>query len=142
MQAHVKPSLNDYSSVVRYLLTVGGGACDGCGKSLEELSMSCLFQCGRCRLAHYCSVSCQARAWECGHYRHCKKFGVFGSGERAVLHGLRNSSDLNGMIVLIEGSLGDSDKYKVDLIGMKRLLCVKKKNLRHLRPASIGKHVT
>ena len=140
MQVDVKPSLSDEFSAVRYLLTVGGDVCDGCGKSKKELSMECLFQCGRCRLAHYCGVSCQAKAWGCGHSSHCKKFGVFGSGDRAVLHGLRNSSDLNGMIVRVEETMGNGDKYKVELIGMKRLLCVKKENLRHLRPASIGKH--
>lgn len=129
----------DYSAEVskwKYLLSVGGNVCDCCGKSMAEASTPCLLQCSRCRLAHYCGASCQTKAWECGHSLHCKKFGVFEPGDRAILHSLRNSSDLNGMIVLVEGPMGDSDKYKVDLMGMKRLLCVKKKNLRHLRPQS------
>lgn len=140
MQVDAKPSLSDRFSIVRHFLTVGGNVCDGCGRTKKELSMECLFQCSRCRLAHYCGVSCQAKAWGCGHSSHCKKFGVFGSGDRAVLYGLRNSSDLNGMIVLVKEAMGNGGKYKVDLVGMKRLLCVKKENLRHLRPASIGNH--
>ena len=120
-----------------YWLTVGGSVCDCCGKSMKEASIPCLLQCSRCRLAHYCGASCQTKAWEYGHSLHCKKFGFFEAGDRAILHSLRNSSDLNGKFVLVMGIMCSvDDKFKIELVGTKRLLCVKKKNLRHLRPQS------
>lgn len=45
--------------LVERATTVGGNACDCCGKTLEELGQSKFDCCSRCKLVYYCSKACQ-----------------------------------------------------------------------------------
>jgi MYND finger len=58
-----------------------GLQCDCCSKNRGE---SVFMVCGRCSLAHYCSVQCQRKAWkEHGHKMVCRKEGEFRVGDVA-----------------------------------------------------------
>ena len=86
----------------RYFRTFGGVRCDNCGASPGDAGIIDLLKCNSCRLAWYCSESCQAESWSKGHRHCCKKFGSFQSGDFLVLFGLKKS-DLNLSIVKFEG---------------------------------------
>ena len=66
--------------------------------------MNHLFKCNSCRLAWYCSESCQAECWSKGHRDCCKKFGSFQDGDILVLFGLMKKFELNLSIVQLLGS--------------------------------------
>ena len=146
------------------LLLFGGARCDNCGKTPDDAGMNYLFKCKACRLAWYCSESCQAECWSKGHRDCCKKFGSFEEGDLLVLFGLKKRYDLNLSIVrLLESDV--NGRLKVVLVasgtqgaeeaigvfgGTKvvkknighrataysagTIISVKKENLRHCRP--------
>ena len=63
-----------------------GLQCECCEESRKEIGKERLRQCGRCKMAYYCSVDCQQKAWrEQGHRLVCRKKGEFKVGDVAVL---------------------------------------------------------
>lgn len=62
---------------------MAGLICDCCGKVRPENTI--LMQCGRCKLAHYCSADCQKKAWkELGHKTTCREKHEFRVGDVAA----------------------------------------------------------
>ena len=128
----------------RYSNRVGGGSCDRCGKRAHTEELPVLPMCSACRLAHYCSRECQAKAWESGHRHCCKKFGRFSLGDRVIVQRLTGEdSTYNGWLAVVVAKEGSSKPIVVDVISDRyvsgdvsavRRLSVPKKNLRHLRP--------
>ena len=63
-----------------------GIQCDCCEESRKDIGGEGLRQCGRCKMAFYCSVDCQQKAWkEQGHRLVCRKKGEFKVGDVAVV---------------------------------------------------------
>jgi len=63
-----------------------GIQCDCCAESRKDFGEEGLLQCGRCKMAFYCSVACQRKAWrEEGHRLDCRKKGEFKVGDLAVV---------------------------------------------------------
>ena len=129
------------SNIVPFFQTVGGNFCDCCGKSAQDANLSVLFKCKACRLAWYCSKSCQSKCWAKGHRDHCKKFGNIGKGDAVMLSGLKTRPETNGTLVRVEELLGSGGRAAVQVlkpessslkVGMK--LSIKLENLRHHRP--------
>ena len=123
-----------------FFLTIGGNFCDCCGKTPEEANLPVLFKCKTCRLAWYCSASCQVKCWASGHRDCCKKFGRFGKGDEVILHGLKKRPELNGTLVSVE-DLPLNGRAVVRVLQQPNLfvqvradLSIKKENLRHHRP--------
>ncbi len=131
------PSSDD---VPPFFLTVGGNICDCCGKAPEEANLPVLFKCKTCRLAWYCSASCQAKCWANGHRDCCKKFGRFDKGDEVILHGLKKRPDLNGTLVSVEEfPLNGRAAVRVlwptvRSVQVGAVLSIKKENMRHHRP--------
>ena len=120
--------------------TAGGNYCDCCGKSAKDANLSVLFKCKACRLAWYCSKSCQAKCWENGHQDHCKKFGCFENNDDVILCGLKKRYEMNGSLVRIE-EVGSGGRATVQVltpnspsleVGAK--VSIKIENMRHHRP--------
>ena len=125
---------------VSFCFAVGGNFCDCCGKTTEQANLPVLFKCKACRLAWYCSVSCQAKCWNDGHRDCCKKFGRFEKGDQVILEDLKKRPDLNGALVSVE-DLPLNGRATVRVIWSKArsvqvgmFLSIKKENLRHHRP--------
>ena len=123
-----------------FFLTIGGNFCDCCGKTPEEANLPVLFKCKTCRLAWYCSASCQVKCWASGHRDCCKKFGRFGKGDEVILNGLKKRPELNGTLVSVE-DLPLNGRAVVRVLQQPNLfvqvradLSIKKENLRHHRP--------
>ena len=132
----------------------GGGCCDCCGKTAKALGMVHLFKCRRCRLAWYCSETCQAESWSNGHRNFCKKHGCFQKGDLLVIHGLKKRGDLNASLVMnctdasadgrlsvmrvgetqLEASEGPTKKPGLLALMDEKIFSIKKENLRHCRP--------
>jgi len=65
---------------------LAGLQCECCEESRKYLGEGRLLRCGRCKMAYYCSVDCQHKAWrEQGHRLVCRKKGEFKVGDVAVL---------------------------------------------------------
>jgi len=115
------------------LLAVGGTQCDCCGKTREELGVTHLESCARCKKAYFCSVACQRKQWKAGHKQACRAPGQVEAGDFVRLDGLQARPELNGMIVKVVGN----DPYKVNRceveIGNKSLSIAKDK-MEQLRP--------
>ena len=123
-----------------FFLTIGGNFCDCCGKTPEEANLPVLFKCKTCRLAWYCSATCQAECWNNGHRDCCKKFGRFEKGDQVILEGLKKRPDLNGTMVSVE-DLSLNGRASVHVrwptagsVQKGAILSIKKENLRHHRP--------
>ena len=125
---------------VPFFQTVGGNFCDCCGKSAQDANLSVLFKCKACRLAWYCSKSCQSKCWAKGHRNYCQKFGHIEKGDTVMLSRLKKRSEINGTLVRIEELLGSGGRAAVQVlkpessslkVGMK--LSIKLENLRHHR---------
>jgi len=84
-----------------HLLSVGGGECDYCKRTRQELGMDHLKICTRCRKAFYCSSDCQRNQWNAGHKEFCRKPGQIETGDYVRLEGLHSRRDLNGTVVQI-----------------------------------------
>ena len=123
-----------------FFLTIGGNVCDCCGKTPEDANLPVLFKCKACRLAWYCSTSCQAECWANGHRDCCKKFGRFEKGDKVILEGLKKRPDLNGTLVSVEDlPLNGRATVRVlwstvSSVQEGAVLSIKKENLRHHRP--------
>ena len=123
-----------------FFFTVGGNFCDCCDKTPEETNLPVLFKCKACRLAWYCSASCQAECWDKGHRDCCKKFGRFEKGDQVILWGLKKRPDLNGALVSVEDlPLNGRAAVRViwstaRLVQVGAVLSIKKENLKHHRP--------
>jgi len=134
-----------------FYLTIGGNFCDCCGKTPNEANLPVLFKCKACRLAWYCSASCQAECWANGHRDCCKKFGRFEKGNPALLQGLKKRPEINGYLVRVEDlqlngrvvvrvqlpMVRSADEAAVSILfhhTVGEVFSVKKENLRHLRP--------
>lgn len=128
-------TLSDPSEALVFAVSVGGAYCDCCMKSRNDGGLRRVFsKCKRCRLAHYCSKECQAKAWNDGHMHRCKEYGRFAKGDIVVVskHAELLSPFMevtgkssNGMFSLRRLS-SDADKTE-------RLL-VSAVNMRHVRP--------
>ena len=91
-----------------------GIQCDCCEESREDLGVESLLQCARCKMAYYCSVDCQQKAWkEQGHRLVCRKKGEFKAGDVAVVAksvgGIR-SGELVESIAPVLDDVGTNDK--------------------------------
>jgi hypothetical protein len=123
-----------------FFLTIGGNFCDCCGKTPEQANLSILFKCKKCRLAWYCSASCQAKCWANGHRDCCKKFGRFEKGDQVILWGLKKRPDLNGTLVSVEdlplnGRAAVRVLWAMDRsVQVGAMLSIKKENMRRHRP--------
>ena len=123
-----------------FYFTVGGNFCDCCGKAPEEANLPILFKCKACRLAWYCSASCQAACWANGHRDWCKKFGRFEKGDMVMLQGLKKRRDLNSTLVSVKDLPLNGRAVVCVLVPMDRsvkvgaVISIKKENLRHHRP--------
>ena len=82
--------------------TVGGSTCDGCGKAAVHRSR--LKICSRCKLAYYCSPTCQTTAWKVGHKGACRKPGEFKAGDLVYIEGMagEHADFLNWSVVEIQ----------------------------------------
>ena len=132
-----KDLLSTYCDAPNYL-SIGGLACDHCGKTAEEAGLPCLHKCKQCRMAFYCSVECQAARWsDGGHREHCKKFGRFNIGDKLVLLNLKKRSGLNTSLVEVIGKTSP-ERLNVRICYPPQhegtVVAVKKTNLRHHRP--------
>lgn len=134
-----------------YFSLPGGLFCDRCGKLALAYDDDAdfpyvLLMCSACRLAHYCSRECQAKAWEGGHRNCCKKYGRFFLGDRVIVQRLTgDDSTYNGWLAVVVAKEDGSKLIVVDVISDRyvsgdvtavRRLSVQKKNLRHLRPVA------
>lgn len=117
------------------LISVGGDACDCCKKTLAELKMHHLKQCGRCLKAFYCSAECQNRQWRGGHKKVCRKPGHFKSGDFIKLQGIESKPELNGSIVKVVGPDPDKEgRWAVKADGGTRSISVAAEKMVQLRP--------
>jgi hypothetical protein len=109
-------------------LQPGGVYCDACraGKPADDE----LKKCSCCGLAYYCSRACQKSHWPV-HKPFCVKIGDFLSGDRALIKGLVNRSDLNGCVATLK-ELQD-DRWLCSLPSSE-FAKIKPANLSRLRP--------
>ena len=123
--------------------------CDFCQKTVQELGVTRLDTCGRCKHAYYCGAECQKAAWKAGHRRACRPANCLQVGDIMYLYGLKNRVDLNGRLVRLVGPKRDGDnktttttaEWKVSLYEERqpgddatKLFVAKAKNLMHIRP--------
>ena len=72
---------------ILYRNTVGGTACNQCGKTVSK-TLPTLLKCRRCCQAHFCSKECASFAWDMWHGRSCKKLGAFSVGDLVRMKGI------------------------------------------------------
>jgi len=85
-----------------------GIQCDCCEESRKGVWEEGLLQCERCRMAYYCSVNCQRKAWkEQGHRLVCRKKGEFKVGDVAVVTESVGGIDSGQRVELIAPVLDD-----------------------------------
>ena len=137
-QRQVSSIFDQSSNSMPFLCTIGGNFC--CGKTPEGANLPILFKCKTCRLAWYCSPSCQAECWGNGHRGCCKKFGRFEKGDRVILWGLKKRPELNGTLVSVE-DLPLNGRAVVRVlwsmacrVQVGAVLSIKKENMKHHRP--------
>ena len=85
-----------------------GIQCDCCEESRKGVWEEGLLQCARCKMAYYCSVDCQQKAWkEQGHRLVCRKKGEFKVGDVAVVTESVGGIDSGQRVELIAPVLDD-----------------------------------
>ena len=119
---------------------VGGNACDGCGKTLQDLGLDKFECCSRCNMAYYCSKSCQREAWRAGHKKACRKPDEIRAGDCMMLTGLKKRPEMNGKVVRIMAAAEKEGRWMVtekSTTYTNETTCVSiaTGNLRHIRPA-------
>jgi len=128
---------------------VGGFECDFCHKTVQELGVTCLDSCSRCKATYYCGKECQISAWKDGHKMACRSPNSIVIGDLMYICGLKNRVDLNGRLVRVlapDKSNGTTataaDQWQISLYAERlagddttKVFLVKAKNLMHIRPA-------
>ena len=115
--------------------TVGGSTCDGCGKAAVHRSR--LKICSRCKLAYYCSPTCQTTAWKDGHKNACRKRGEFKAGDLVYIEGMagEHADFLNWSVVEIQAEPAlDAGCRVIRIPGGDSGLEIPEANLRRGRP--------
>ena len=113
--------------------TVGGSTCDGCGKA----AVARLKICSRCKLAYYCSPTCQTTAWKDGHKNACRKRGEFKAGDLVYIEGMagEHADFLNWSVVEIQAEPAlDAGCRVIRIPGGDSGLEIPEANLRRGRP--------
>ncbi|GKY93171.1 hypothetical protein MPSEU_000285100 [Mayamaea pseudoterrestris] len=87
--------------MMRRIQSIGGKACDACGKTLEQLEVRRLDVCSRCNMAYYCSRECQVIAWKHGHKGACRHPNQRVQGDIMQLRGIEDEPDLNLQLVTL-----------------------------------------
>jgi len=118
------------------MLAVGGTKCDCCGKTREEMGVTHLEVCSRCKKAYYCSAACQKEQWKAGHKQACRQPGQVEAGDFVRLHGLQAKPELNGMIVkVIRKDPNNDSRWEVLIsVGEKRIVSIAQDKMEQLRP--------
>ena len=144
----IVPKCED-ADLFRRTADVGGLQCDFCHKTVQDLGVTCLDSCSRCKASYYCSKECQMCAWKAGHKMACRSPNSIVVGDLMHICGLKNRADLNGRLVRLlapDNSNGmtatSADQWQVSLYAEReagddttKVLLVKAKNLTHIRPA-------
>lgn len=118
-----------------WLVSVGGGECDHCKKTLKKLGMKHLLLCSKCKLAFYCSADCQGRQWRAGHKDACRKPGQVKEGDYVRIDGLVSRPELNGIVVQVQGALSTQPGcFEVRIHGGDASISVAHEKLQQLRP--------
>lgn len=130
-----------YPPELQSRLGIGGSACDCCGKSLEELGVTRLDCCKRCKMAYYCSTDCQRTQWKAGHKQACRKSDEIQPGDIMVVRGLVARPDLNGEVVRVKDRNGAMEgRWVVKLFrsasGQQQWFSIGGDKLFHIRPAA------
>lgn len=97
----VIPSLLYRAPELLQRLELGGSKCDCCGKTLQELGVTRLSCCSLCKMAYYCSPTCQRKQWRAGHKEACRKPGMIKSNDVMELRGLQARPELNNSVVMV-----------------------------------------
>lgn len=117
------------------LLAVGGGACDHCQKTLQELGVHHLRRCTACQNAFYCSEDCQRKQWKAGHKQMCRKPGEYQAGDYVRLDGLVSRPELNDTVVqVVQLQDNNNERVEVKMLGGEKSISVALSKLQHLRP--------
>jgi hypothetical protein len=116
------------------LLAVGGGECDHCHKTLQELGVHHLRRCTACQRAFYCSEDCQKKQWKAGHKQACRQPGQWEAGDYVRLEGLTSRPELNGTVVQVVQLQTEQQRVEVKILGGERSISVPQSKLQHLRP--------
>lgn len=122
---------------MEHLLAVGGTRCDGCGRTREELGVTHLRSCSRCKKAYYCGAECQRKQWKVGgHKQHCRELGRIEPGDYVRLNGINARPQLNGMVVRVVGpDPKDMNRMEVRIgVGNERSISIAKEKMEQLRP--------
>jgi hypothetical protein len=122
--------------ITKPIFQVGGANCDCCGKIRQELGLTFLNLCTRCKMAYYCSKECQKAQWKAGHKQACRKEGQIEIGDLMQLQGLVIQPQLNGLLTKIQGPADTSSgsRWAVYLLPDEdRVLAVSADRLKHLR---------
>ena len=148
LSMEVVPKCED-ADLFRRTTVVGGLECDFCHKTVQELGVTCLDSCSRCKATYYCGKECQMSAWKEGHKMACRSPNSIVVGDLMHICGLKNRTDLNGRLVRVlapdksNGTTATSaDQWQISLYAERlqgddttKVLLVKAKNLMHIRPA-------
>jgi len=126
----------------------GGMECDFCHKTVQELGVTTLKSCSRCKAAYYCGTECQTTAWKMGHKGACRSPKSRQVGDLMRIQGLKNRPELNGRLVRLwvpefsNETTVTADRWQVSLFAeheegddMTKAFSVDAKNLLHIRPA-------
>ena len=137
------------ADLFRRTTVVGGLECDFCHKTVQELGVTCLTRCGRCKATYYCSKECQRSAWKDGHKMACRSPNSLVVGDLMRICGHKDRADLNGRLVRLlapdksnAATATSADQWQVSLYAeleagddTTKVFLVMAKNLAHIRPA-------
>lgn len=95
--------------------SVGGGFCDCCKKTREQLGVVKLNCCSRCKMAYYCSSECQRKQWRAGHKEACRKEKEIKVGD--IMKIRHTSLPEVAPVIVIRAVPGDSSVWEVKTLG-------------------------
>lgn len=117
------------------MLSVGGEECDQCKKTREELSLTHLDTCSRCKRAYYCGKDCQTKAWKAGHKRACRAPREVKPRDYVRLNGIQSIPEMNGEIVqVIRADPVHEGRWEVTIPGGDRSISIATGKMEQLRP--------